>query len=573
MTAGINIEAALELHRSGRVQEACTIYAILLQAEPGSAVALQGLATAHAQRGDFVVAVELFDRALKLKPDYAEAHANRGNVLRCLARFEEALECYHRATELKPVFAEAYNSRGVVLRDLKRLEEALANHERAIEIKPDYANAWMNRGIVLREMGRYQEALSSYEQVIEMRPEDAQTFNYQGMVLYRLERYEEALASYRQAIRLRPDYAEAHYHHSLALRETLRVTEAVESCDRAIQVRPSYAEAWWNRAELLILAGDYPRGWRTFSWRWRSAEYGKVLRQFVQPLWDGTEDIAGKTLLVTLDGGFGDTLQFCRYVSLVVQRGADVILEVQAGLLTLMQGSFDNVCIITNGQRLPAFDCSCPLMNLPGAFALAMKDIPARLPYLQAPRKQVETWVRRLGTRTRPRIGLVWSGSTEHSNDRQRSMTLATMAALLDCDAEFHCLQKQVRDVDRQAIVDLPIHTWEEELSNFSETAGLIMALDLVISVDTSVAHLAGALGRPVWVMLPHVPDMRWLLERDDSPWYPEIMRLFRQPSRGAWPRVIARVSEELNRFIQSQSPPGAEISSPPIPPAMAANF
>ena len=503
---------------------------------PGPAVALQALATAHAQRGDFVVAVELFDRALKLKPDYAEAHANRGNVLRCLARFKEALECYDRAIELNPYFAEAWNNRGVVLRDLRRLEEALASHERAIDVKPDYANAWMNRGIVLREMERYSEALSSYERVIELRPEDAQTFNYQGMVLYRLERYEEALASYRQAIKSKPDYAEAHYHHSLALRETLRVTEAVESCDRAIQVRPDYAEAWWNRAELLILAGDYPQGWRTLSWRWRSAEYGKVLRQFVQPLWDGTKDIAGKTLLVTLDGGFGDTLQFCRYVSLAVQRGADVILEVQAGLLALMQGSFEDVHVIANGQRLPAFDCSCPLMNLPGAFELPMDAIPARLPYLNASERHVETWAERLGERIRPRIGLVWSGSTEHSNDRQRSMPLAIMAELLDCDAEFHCLQKHVRDADRDTIVELPIHIWEEELSSFSETAGLVMAMDLVISVDTSVAHLAGALGRPAWVLLPHVPDMRWLLDHEDSPWYPEVMRLFRQPSRGASP-------------------------------------
>lgn len=533
------------------------MYADLLQAEPEQAVALQGLATAYAQSGDFVVAIELFDRVLKLKPDYAEAHANRGNVLRCLARFTEALECYNRAIELKPNFPEVHNNRGVVLRDLKRQDEALASHERAIEIKPDYANAWMNRGIVLREMGRYQEALSSYARVIELRPKDAQTFNYQGMVLYRLERYEEALASYAHAIELKPDYAEAHFHHSLALRESLRVKEAIESCDRAIQVRPNYAEAWWNRAELLILAGDYPRGWRTFCWRWRSVEYGKVLRQFVQPLWDGREDIAGKTLLVTLDGGFGDTLQFCRYVRLAVKRGAQVILEVQAGLLTLLEGSFDAIRIIANGQTLPAFDLYCPMMNLPGAFALPVDDIPSRLPYLHAPEKHVETWAGRLGERTRPRIGLVWSGNTDHSKDRQRSMPLVLMQELLNCDAEFHCLQKQIRDADRDAIVNLPIQTWEEELADFSDTAGLVMAMDLIISVDTSVAHLAGALGRPVWVLLPRVPDMRWLLDRDDSPWYPGVMRLFRQPSRGEWSMVIARVSEELNRFLRCQSSRG----------------
>ncbi|TDU70728.1 hypothetical protein EI77_02776 [Prosthecobacter fusiformis] len=554
MIAKNTLEQALELHRAERMREVSLINGDLLESDPEQVTALQRQATAHAQQGDFATAMELYDRAIKRMPTFAEAHANRGNVLRCLARFAEALACYDLAIELKPDFAEAHNNRGVVLRDLKRQDEALANHERAIEIKPDYANAWMNRGIVLREMGRYQEALSSYARVIELRPEDAQTFNYQGMVLYRLERYEEALACYAHAIELKPNYAEALYHHSLALRETLGLTEAIESCDRAIQVRPNYAEAWWNRAELLILTGDYPSGWRTLCWRWRSVEYGKVLRQFIQPLWDGSQDINGKTLLVTLDGGFGDTLQFCRYVTLAVKRGAQVILEVQAGLMTLLQGSFDGIQIIAYGQTLPPFECSCPLMNLPGAFALPVDDIPACLPYLRAPEKHIETWAERLGERTRPRIGLVWSGSTEHSKDRQRSMPLAIMKGLLNCDAEFHCLQKQIRDADLDDILNLPIKIWVKELAGFSDTAGLVMAMDLVISVDTSVAHLAGALGRPVWVLLPYVPDMRWLLDCDDSPWYPEVMRLFRQSSRGEWAMVIARVSEELNYFLQCLS-------------------
>jgi hypothetical protein len=553
MTAARTIESALELHRVGRVLEACLIYSDLLKADPEQVVALQGLATAHAQQGDFVAAVELYDRVLRLEPDYAKAHANRGNVLRCLARLNESLESFDCAIQIQSSYAEAHNNRGIALRDMKRLDDALASHERAIELKPDYANAWINRGIVLRELGRYKEALSSYDRVIELRPEDAQAFNYQGMVFHRLERYEEAVACYTRAIELRPTYSEALFHCSLSLRELLRVAEAIESCDRAIQIKPEYAEAWWNRAELLILRGDYPRGWREFDWRWRSVEYGKVLRELGRPLWNGTENIAGKTLLVSRDGGFGDTLQFCRYARLAIERGAEVILEVQVGLVRLLQSSLASVQVTAHGQELPAFDFSCPMMNLLGAFALPLDQIPVHIPYLRAPLECVEKWTRRLGPKTRPRIGVVWSGSTVHSNDHRRSMMLEQMSGILALDAEFHCLQKVVRDRDRDAIESLPIQTWESELSDFADTAGLAMAMDLVISADTSVAHLVGALGRPVWVLLPYVPDMRWLLDRDDSPWYPQVMRLFRQDESRHWTGVMERVQHQLRQFIACQ--------------------
>ncbi len=517
-------------------------------------------AAAQARRGDLVSAMELCDRAVKAGPDYEKAHAARGSVLRCLARHQEALASFDRALEIRPDFAEAHNSRGVVLRDMKRLDEALASHERAIEIEPDYANAWKNRGVVLSDLQRFEEALESHEAVIRLCPQDAQAHNYRGNALHRLRRFEMAVASYDQALALRPDYAEALYNRSLSLRELLRVTEAAASCERALRITPDHADAWWNLAELLILAGDYPRGWPMFEWRWRSERYGKVLRVLDRPLWRGGECLEGKTVLVTVDGGFGDTLNFCRYAPLFEQHGARVIMEVQHGLVALLKASFESMSVIANGQELPLFDCYCPMMSLPGAFALPLEEIPARLPYLRPPEAQARAWSARLGKKTRARVGLAWSGSMDHSNDLQRSMPAVLLADLVRMDAEFHCLQKVIREADRDGVSRMPVKTWEQELHDFADTAALTAGMDLVISVDTSVAHLAGGMGIPVWVMLPYVPDMRWLLGREDSPWYPQVMRLLRQGRNRQWPEVMQRVRQELEQFLNQPASSGLDF-------------
>lgn len=552
MSQTATLEKAIEWHRQGRVKEACAVYERVLREEPQHAAALQWLATAQAQGGDLVAAMDLYGRALKIHPNYAEAHANRGNVLRYLSRYTEALESFDRAIQLRPDYAEADNNRGITLRDMQRLEEALLSHDRALEIRPDYGHAWKCRGLVLGDLKRFTEALTCHDRAIELCAEDAQAFKYRGNVLYRLKRFEEAVQSYTQAITLRPGDAEAFYNRGLPLRELLRLEEAIESCERAIQIRPDYAEPWWNQAEMRILAGDYEQGWPMLAWRWRSREYGKVMRALDRPLWDGVENLRGKTLLITLDGGFGDTLNFCRYAPGLAALGIQVIMEVQCGLLELLRGSFPTLQVIANGEDLPAFDWHCPMMNLPGLSNPSLNGIPAEIPYLQTSADKVREWQGKLEPKVRPRIGLVWSGSLDHSNDPQRSMPVERMFELMSLDAEFHCLQKHIRDSDREALRQMPIRTWEADVDAFAETAALVMAMDLVISVDTSVAHLAGGLGKPVWVLLPYVPDMRWLLGRQDSPWYPSVMRLFRQTESRTWPKVILRAKSELARFLQT---------------------
>ena len=510
----------------------------------------------HLRNGDWAQALRFATHWIEHNPMSVEAHGNRSYALRQLALFPEALECLDHVIHLKPDSFIAYQNRGVVLRDMKCLEEALMSHERALEIKPDYVQAWKNKGIVLSDLGRFQEALRCYKQVLELLPHDAQAYSLCGHVFHRLGRFEEAIESYNCALHIRPNYAEVLYDRSLSLRELLRLEEAIESCEQAVRIRPHFAEAWWNQAEMLILLGDYERGWPMFHWRWRSGEYGKVMRHLEPPLWLGEDDLVGKSILIHRDGGFGDTLNFCRYTSMLLARGAEVILEVQKGLVDLLETSFPEVQVIGNGEALPAFDWHCPLMNLPGALGLSLRQVPETGPYLHVPEAHLHRWKSRLGSSSKPRIGLVWSGSSDHSNDRQRSMPLSHLTPLFAYSEtlEFHCLQKLIRDRDRDLAEELSLRLWEEELSDFAETAALVMEMDLVITVDTSMAHLAGALGKSVWVMLPHVPDMRWLLHREDSPWYPEVMRLFRQPERGDWLSVIKRISEELNAFEPSSA-------------------
>jgi len=548
---------AVQAHQGGRLEEARRMYEALLAEAPQDAAALHWLATLHLQTGRLRPALHFFDQCLCLQPAHAEAHCNRGNTLRCLHRTLEAVESFDQALSLKPDYAEAWSNRGIALQDLERWEEALRCYDRALELKPDYANAWKNRGVALRDMGRFEEALECHDRAVELQPRDAVALNYRGNALHRLRRLEEAVESYDRAVALQPGYAEAWYNRSLPLKELKRITEAIESCDHAISLQPGHADAQWHKAELLILNGDYVQGWPLFEWRWRSMRYSQTDRNFDERIWLGEEDITGKTVLINPDGGFGDTLNFCRYAPLLADRGARVILEVQPALVTLLRESFPSLEVVSNGQPLPVFDCYCPMMSLPAAMTGPLNEVPAALPYLRIPEAHRLRWADLLGHSRRLRIGLAWSGSAEHSNDQQRSMAAALLKPLLTLDAEFHCLQKVIREADREVLSTGHVRSWETQLEDFADTAALAAEMDLVISVDTSVAHLAGALGKPVWVLLPYVPDMRWLAEGSSSHWYPSVMRLFRQDASRQWPLVVTRMVEELRRGFVSPAPAG----------------
>jgi Flp pilus assembly protein TadD len=465
------------------------------------------------QLGRFEEALKFFTQAGAVQPNNFAVQFNRGKALKELKRYDEALSAYEQALSLKPDFAEAYNNRGNVLKDLKRYDEALVSYGKATVLKPDYANAYNNQGATLVILQRHDEALASYDKALSLHPAYAEAYNNRGTALEHLRRYDEALASYSKAIELKPDFAEARYHKGM----------------------------------LSLLLGNFADGWRLHEWRWQTAQLQDFAKNFKQPLWLGDPPIAGKTILLHSEQGLGDTIQFARYVPMVEALGATVILGVPVDLLALFHTLEGHFTLIAEGDALPGFDLHCPLMSLPLAFGTTLDSIPARIPYLAADPQKQRAWQGRLGPKVRPRLGLVWSGNPHHINDRYRSMSLRTLAPLLKEDFEFHSLQKALRAEDWAALADFPqLHSHSEALHDFTDTAALVAELDGVITIDTSVAHLAGALGKPVWILLPYVADYRWLTQRNDSPWYPTA-RLFRQNSIGDWSNVIEDVIHGLH--------------------------
>jgi len=436
--------------------------------------------------------------------------------------FNSAVPLYDQAIALDPLHAEAYYKRGNALKNLGRLDAAIASYDQALEHKPGYAYAYCNRGVVQQSLGLTVAALSSYDQAIAYDPSDAM----------------------------------AHYNRALLLQDFSRWDEALAGYDRAIEINPQFSDAHYNRSLTSLFLGNFASGWRGYEWRWHNAQrlsIGKP-RNFQQPLWLGEDPLAGKRLLLYSEGGLGDTLQFCRYAKSAAAQGATVLLEVQPPLLDLLTHLEGVSRVIATGNSLPDFDYQCPLMSLPLAFKTTLDTIPAALKYLNSDRAKIAQWRMRLGERQRPRIGLVWSGNPGNTIDRRRSIPLADLAGRLPREFEYFCLQKDVREEDRATLDSSSrIFSFDEDSLNFANTAALCECMDLVISVDTSIAHLSGALGLPTWLLLPHVPDWRWMRERDDSPWYP-TMKLYRQKTAGDWDEVFARVAADLSQQFRSDA-------------------
>jgi tetratricopeptide (TPR) repeat protein len=536
-----------------RHDEALASYDRALTLQPDYAEALYNLGIALEALQRFDEALASFDRALAVRHDFAEAHCSRGSTLRQLKQFDEALASFDRALALQPDYVEALYNRGIALEDFKRFDEALASYDRALARRPNLAEAHSNRAGVLRHLERFSEALVSCDHALALQPNLAQALGTRGSVLNGLKRYDEALASYDRALAVWPDNAEIYFNRAHTLTTLKRFDEASANYDRAFALRPDYANAHLNDALVKLLTGDFARGWAKYEWRLRMESVASARRNFPQPLWLGDAAIRDKTILVHSEQGFGDTIQFCRYVPLVSARAGRVIFEVARPLRKLMADTAGTAQVISRGDPLPDFDVQVPILSLPLAFGTRLETIPSGTPYLQAPSQSAKNWDTRLGPKTRPRIGFAWSGNAENTRDRERSIGLRSLLPLLDIEATFVSLQKDIRAADAALLKERDdILHFGDELEDFSDTAGLISQLDLVISVDTGVAHLAGALGKPVWIMVTYIPDWRWLLDRDDSPWYPTV-RLFRQSHIDDWEGTIARVHNALRGFIEDR--------------------
>ena len=564
LTARPNYAEALHnrgvtLHELKRFDEALASFEHAVTARPHYDEALHNCGLTLHKLKRFDEALASFEQALAVRPDYAEALSNRGATLYELRRFEDALASYDKALTVRPNYAEALSNRGLTLHKLKRFDEALASYEQALAVRPDYADALRNRGLTLHELKRFDEALASYEQALAVRPDYAEALSNRGTTLHELRRFKDALASYDHALRVLPNYAEALHNRGVTLHELKRFDEALASYEQALAVRPDYTQAHFNEAICRLVIGDFDRGWEEFD-RYFNRYY--QFRRLGVSNGTALAAIAGRTILLHAHLGYGDTIQFCRYVPLVAELAARVILEVPAPLHGLMSTLPGAAQIVTRGDPIPNFDVQCLLESLPLVFGTRLETIPSATPYLRVSSQAIMNWNARLGgPRGRPRIGLAWSGDPMNWNDHNRSMRLDSLLSLLDLSATFVSLQKEVRAGDAAVLkARSDVLHFGDELKDFSDTAALLSNLDLIISVDTSVVHLAGALAKPVWVMLPFIPDWRWLLDRDDSPWYPTA-RLFRQDNSRSWESVIVRVRAVLQDFLRdyaSKPPPAA---------------
>ncbi len=547
-----SLTKAHALHRQGLLAEAEALYRHILKAQPGHVDALQLLALIEAQKQRHAKALVLFDQALKQRPDLVSAWVNRGVSLQAVKRPEDAIASYERALALQPGHLTALFNRAVVLQEMNRSIDAVAGFDAVLQVSPQHPAALYSRSVVLQGLGRHPEALAGYDLCLALQPDRVDALLNRSLVLQNQKRSVEALAGYDRVLELDPGHSEALYGSGVALQSLGRHRQASDRYIRARKLQPEDARARWNESLCALLLGDFAAGWAGYEWRFRQAQQVAPIRDFDVPRWQGREELQGMTILLHPEQGLGDTIQFCRYVKGVAARGATVVLEVQPPLKALLADIEGAHSVVAHGEPLPAFDLHCPLLSLPLAFGTDIDSIPEPLP-LRARQPQVEAWQRHLGDDTRLRVGVVWSGHAIHTNDVNRSIPLADFGRIVCEGATFCALQPDLRESDRLALQARPeIRFFGDDLRDFTDTAALIEGMDLVITVDTSVAHLAGSMGKPVWVLLPANPDWRWMLERDDSPWYPTA-RLFRQPAAGDWQPVIDAVREALAGLLEAR--------------------
>jgi tetratricopeptide (TPR) repeat protein len=513
---------ARRVHERGELDRAERLYADILRRDPGHLDALHLLAMLNYQRGRLDDALALLHAALRIDGRRADVHSDLGLVWLGMSRFEDALASYDAAHAIAPDDPDALNGRGVALSRLGRIGPALASFERALVLAPDHIDALGNRGNALLKLNRPREAIASYQAALRIAPRHARLLTNQAVALRRLDRPHEALLGLARALVGAPDFAEARFVESL----------------------------------VKLTIGDFAAGWSGYESRWATAALAPHRRNFTRPLWLGDQPLAGKTILLYAEQGFGDTIQFVRYAPLVVALGARVILEVQPELTRLL-ASFADIEVVAHGRPLPAFDLQCPLMSLPLAFRTELSTIPGGIPYIAPPAADVAAPSKiDCGERPhgRPLVGLVWAGDPLHKNDVNRSLQLAALRPLLDLPhLQFVSLQQEVSAQDAQALRSHPGLRAGGPFRDFAETAAAIGRLDAVIAVDTAVAHLAGAMGKPLFLLLPYGADFRWLRERADSPWYPSA-RLFRQPAFDDWGRAVDALRQELMRWRDSGS-------------------
>ncbi len=584
------LQEAIKCHQNGDLDKAEPIYMKMLEAQPDNLDALFLLGTLSFQKLDFGKAVSLLNKALVISPESAEIYNNLGNVYREQGITDKAIACYLNALTLKQDFAEAHNNLGVAWTNSGKFAAAGASFKKAVHICPEYSEAYnnlgnayleqgmfdqavpcfqkaitvkldymeahYNLGIAFYEQGRYDEAIARYEHAIELNPKYAEVYNNLGVVLNVKGRVEEAITNFERAVSIKPNHVDAYYNLGNAFWAIGKHDDAIKSYGKALEFDPDHTEARWNMALVLLLTGNYKKGWAEYEVRFDRKK--PPPRNFEQPKWDGSP-LEGKTILIHAEQGFGDTFQFARFLPLVKAKGGNVIFKCQKELSPLLKNckGFDSIIeSLDNGACPVKFDTHMPLLSLPGQLQIELDNLPAEIPYIFADPELENEWQTKLQHDNAFKVGIVWSGNQTFAYQIDRECSLADFEPLSQITGvALFSLQKGAGAGQALNPLDgMKIKNLDKDIKNFSDTAAIINNLDLVISVDTAVAHLAGALGKPVWALIPYAGDWRWMLDREDSPWYPG-MRLFRQKTSGNWKTVISRVTGELEKLVAQNSP------------------
>jgi len=536
--------------RLGNRKEAETWMAKALSMEPQSAVVVYIYAAMHLLQGRLNAAFLLLMRAISLKPDHAEAYWLISYILLRHNNLPGALSAIDKTLLINPQNAEAQSDKGSILKKMGRLTEAAECFKKAILLKPDDYKHINNLGVVYFLQNDIDGAEKMYQQVLSKNPACPETLSNLSAIQRLKGNMDEALRNCLKALALRPDYPDGLNNLGNLLKDAGRMEEAITVYRKALQLNPDNAELHKNYAMALLAAAHFDEGWREYEWRWKSQQLRNALRPLSKPEWKG-ETHEGQTVLIRAEQGLGDSIQFCRYIPLIKDLGLRVILEVPPSLKRLMETLSGIDHVVTTGETIPPFDFHCPMMNLPTLFQTTPETIPAHLPYLTADAEEISAWRSRVEAAAKGcfKVGLVWAGSSRsHSpdliaTDRKRSMVPELLAPLTDVpNVQYFSLQKG----RMPAPAHFQVIDWMDECQDLADTAALIMNLDLVISVDTAIAHLTGALGKPVWIMNRFNSCWRWLTGREDSPWYPGLLRLFNQKIMGDWNEVIMRIRAAL---------------------------
>ena len=548
---------AVSLHRQGQLREAEKIYARVLKVAPDHFDALNLLGAVKMQQGQFGEAQRLFSEATKVNPRIAAAWNNLGQAQYALKRLTEALQSFDKACALAPDDADILYQHANALLALDRPREALAELQTVLARKPQHFDAQLNSGLAQDKLGFPERALADIDAALALMPAHPIAHYNRGVILIKLGRYAEAVVANERAIAAVPEHVGAWLNRGMAYAQLRRFDAALASYSEVLARRQDHADAHFNRALALLTIGDYRSGFEEYEWRWRRTA-APVQKNRGRRLWLGEFPLHDKTILLHSEQGFGDTMQFARYAPLLAAQGAEVVLEVPAELKSLLSRLDGAKAVVARGEAPPPFDVHCPLGSLPLALKTELPVVPAQIRYLSADEAHLQKWSARIEKLPRPRIALAWSGNPAHDNDRNRSIAFTSLRPLFrsppamdqGTGPSFVSIQRDVRAVDAaQLFATAQLTRLGGELADFSDTAAVLALCDLLITVDTAPAHLAGAMGRPVWVLVPFAPDWRWMLDGEATPWYPTA-RVFRQTSLADWDGVIVRVAAALQSEI-----------------------